>query len=147
MLKLGHSTNWTWWLDGRVYPLSRTCLTSRTSVLWSKRFFGGVQAFLSECIELPIAVFVTTADFESSPHRATEDDVYGEYFIPKGTVVIANLWELNHDPDTYGLDCHEFNPARYLDEKGQLITGPRGTKEDGHFSFGMFMCICLALRR
>lgn len=26
------------------------------------------------------------------PHRTTEDDVYKGYFIPKGSVVIANQW-------------------------------------------------------
>lgn len=26
------------------------------------------------------------------PHVSNEDDVYNGYFIPKGTIVIANLW-------------------------------------------------------
>ena len=26
------------------------------------------------------------------PHRLMEDDVYGEYFIPKGTIVMGNAW-------------------------------------------------------
>ena len=26
------------------------------------------------------------------PHRVTEDDVYEGYFIPKGSLVLANLW-------------------------------------------------------
>lgn len=28
------------------------------------------------------------------PHRTTEDDVFEGYFIPKGTVVIANQWSV-----------------------------------------------------
>lgn len=27
-----------------------------------------------------------------APHRLTEDDVYKGYFIPKGTIIIANQW-------------------------------------------------------
>ena len=26
------------------------------------------------------------------PHRLMEDDVYNGYFIPKGTVILANVW-------------------------------------------------------
>lgn len=28
------------------------------------------------------------------PHRVMEDDVYENYFIPKGTRVVANIWYL-----------------------------------------------------
>lgn len=28
------------------------------------------------------------------PHRAKQDDVYNGYFIPEGTVVIANIWSV-----------------------------------------------------
>ncbi|VDB97880.1 unnamed protein product [Peniophora sp. CBMAI 1063] len=76
-------------------------------------------------------------------HVSNEDDVYEGYFLPKGISVIANVWELNHDPETYGPDSYEFNPARYLDEKDQLISGPPGTKDDGHFSFGFGRRVCI----
>ncbi|VDB97878.1 unnamed protein product [Peniophora sp. CBMAI 1063] len=76
-------------------------------------------------------------------HRSSADDVYDGYFIPKGTMIIANVWELNRDPETYGPDSYQFNPARYLDEKGRLISGPPGTKEDGHFAFGFGRRVCL----
>ena len=65
-----------------------------------------------------------------------EDDFYEGYFIPKGAIVIANIWELNRDPELFGADPHSFNPARYLDDKGQLLPDPPGTKDDGHFTFG-----------
>lgn len=28
------------------------------------------------------------------PHRVMEDDIYENYFIPKGTRVVANIWYL-----------------------------------------------------
>ncbi|KAJ3514436.1 hypothetical protein NLJ89_g2382 [Agrocybe chaxingu] len=49
-----------------------------------------------------------------------EDDWYEGYFLEKGSTVIANVWAINRDPDTYGPDAEVFNPGRYLDEKGQL---------------------------
>ena len=66
-------------------------------------------------------------------HR--QDSWYEGYFIPKGTIVIPNVWELNLDPDLFGADAQCFNPSRYLDNKGQLTSGPPGTKDEGHFSF------------
>ncbi|KZV67292.1 cytochrome P450 [Peniophora sp. CONT] len=76
------------------------------------------------------------------PRRSTEGDVYEGYFIPKGTVVIVNVWELSRDPEIYGPDAHDFNPARYLDETGQLTSGPPGTKDDGHVAFGFGRRVC-----
>jgi cytochrome P450 len=28
------------------------------------------------------------------PHASTEDDTWGEYFIPKGSLLIANIWSV-----------------------------------------------------
>ena len=71
-----------------------------------------------------------------SPHRSIEDDFYEGHFIPKGTIVIANVWELNRDPEVYGADARHFNPARHLDEKGEVMPGPVDSKEESHFTFG-----------
>ncbi|KAJ3758757.1 cytochrome P450 [Lentinula raphanica] len=50
----------------------------------------------------------------ASPHRLTTevDDVYREWTIPKGSVVIANSWGVMHDPEVYP-NPFEFNPERY----------------------------------
>lgn len=42
------------------------------------------------------------------------------YTIPKGTVVLANLWSVHRDPTEWDdPDC--FDPTRFLDEKGTLL--------------------------
>ncbi|KAI0284840.1 cytochrome P450 [Russula brevipes] len=70
------------------------------------------------------------------PHQSTEDDWYEGMFIPKGTICLANVWHINHDPETYGENAAHFEPARYLDANGDLVPGPSGTKEEGHVSYG-----------
>ncbi|KAH9021877.1 cytochrome P450 [Lactarius hengduanensis] len=57
------------------------------------------------------------------PHSLTDDDFYKGYFIPKGSVVIANAWAVLHDPGLYP-DPEAFNPDRFLDEDGTFCDDP-----------------------
>ncbi|KAF8884012.1 cytochrome P450 [Infundibulicybe gibba] len=77
------------------------------------------------------------------PHRSIEDDWYQGYFIPKGSICVVNVWSLNRDPEIYGPDAAHFNPARHLDEKGQIGPGPVDTKEEGHATYGFGRRICV----
>ncbi|GJJ15722.1 hypothetical protein Clacol_010000 [Clathrus columnatus] len=49
------------------------------------------------------------------PHSLDADDVIGEYFIPKGTIVFGNSWSLLRSKSVYGDDADEFKPERFLD--------------------------------
>nr|BAK09449.1 cytochrome P450 [Postia placenta] len=77
------------------------------------------------------------------PHAAVQDDIYEGYFIPKGTICLANIWAMNRDPDIYGPDAHLFRPDRHLDEKGQLKASPADTKDEGHVSYGFGRRLCV----
>ncbi|KZV76252.1 cytochrome P450 [Peniophora sp. CONT] len=70
------------------------------------------------------------------PHTSDEDDWYEGMFIPKGTILLANLISCNRDPAVYGEDAHVFKPERHLDEQDQLKPAPTATKNHGHVSFG-----------
>ncbi|RDX52873.1 cytochrome P450 [Lentinus brumalis] len=76
-------------------------------------------------------------------HRSTEDDVYKGYFIPKGTICIANIWAINRDPDLWGPDADEFKPERHIGLDGKLAPSPPDTKGEGHVSFGFGRRICV----
>ena len=77
------------------------------------------------------------------PHCTTEDDWYEGYFIPSGSVILPNVWQMNRDPEIYGADAAEFNPARHLDERGRLAPAPVHTKEESHVSYGFGRRICI----
>ncbi|KAJ7310003.1 cytochrome P450 [Mycena albidolilacea] len=77
------------------------------------------------------------------PHRLSEDDWYEGFLIPKDSVIIPNIWGMNHDPAIYGVDVEIFRPERYLSESGELKPPPKDTKQEGHCSYGFGKRICV----
>lgn len=67
------------------------------------------------------------------PHASREDDTYNGYFIPKGTMVIPNVWQISRDPNVYE-DPSTFNPDRFINDPN--IRDPR----DFIFGFGRRAC-------
>ncbi|OCH84102.1 cytochrome P450 [Obba rivulosa] len=64
------------------------------------------------------------------PHVSTSDDVYDEYYIPAGSVVIGNSWAIMHNSEVYP-EPMKFTPERYLPpHKEGLNPDPRA------FAFG-----------
>ncbi|GJE84890.1 cytochrome P450 [Phanerochaete sordida] len=47
------------------------------------------------------------------PHVSTADDAYRGYFLPKGAVLIANIWHILRDPAAYAQPLR-FMPERFL---------------------------------
>ncbi|KAJ3721438.1 cytochrome P450 [Lentinula guzmanii] len=48
------------------------------------------------------------------PHKSDEEDTYQGYYIPKGSIVIPNVWAMLRDERTYGPTAHTFDPKRWL---------------------------------
>jgi cytochrome P450 len=96
-----------------------------------------IRAMVKELLRWrPIVPLIT-------PHRSTEDDWYEGMFLPKGTICIANAWHMNRDPDIFGKNTEDFDPARYLDTHGEMAPGISELKKDGHFSYGFGSRICV----
>ncbi|KAF5315354.1 hypothetical protein D9619_007133 [Psilocybe cf. subviscida] len=68
-------------------------------------------------------------------HSITDDDVLKGYQIPKGSVIIANLWALSRDEKRY-TDPEAFNPERYFDKDGNL------NDDDSNYLFGFGRRVC-----
>ncbi|KAI0723015.1 cytochrome P450 [Earliella scabrosa] len=70
------------------------------------------------------------------PHLLIEDDVHEGYYIPKGTLVMVNIWNILHDPQAYR-DPMTFNPDRYIaTPEREAERDPR----DFAFGFGRRKC-------
>jgi cytochrome P450 len=67
------------------------------------------------------------------PHRLTAEDTHAGHRIPAGSVVIANIWAMTHDPNTYA-DPLVFRPERFLGAT------PERDPRELVFGFGRRVC-------
>ncbi|XHF99537.1 hypothetical protein AWENTII_003037 [Aspergillus wentii] len=67
------------------------------------------------------------------PHTSTADDTYRGYHIPKGSMVLVNIWALLHDPAVYH-DPMDFKPERFL--------GSTPEPDPHNISFGYGRRVC-----
>lgn len=91
-----------------------------------------VEALFNECLRYSVGVPLAL------PHRLMEDDIYEGMFIPKGTLVFANIWNISRD-ETVFKDPHLFNPERYLEPVDDEMAKRRDPKT---FTFGFGRRIC-----
>ncbi|KAF9484052.1 cytochrome P450 [Pholiota conissans] len=67
------------------------------------------------------------------PHRVMEDNIFNGFFIPKGALVIPNIWGMTHDPNVYP-NPTAFQPERFLGSK------PAPDPKLMTFGFGRRIC-------
>lgn len=69
------------------------------------------------------------------PHMTTTSDIFEGMYIPKGAIILTNLWAMAHDESRFP-DPLIFNPVRHLTPSGDLA---EGTATDP-FGFGRRYC-------
>ncbi|XP_072446724.1 cytochrome P450 2U1-like [Chiloscyllium punctatum] len=70
------------------------------------------------------------------PHMASETVDFKDYTIPKGSMVVANLWSVHRDPSMWE-HPDEFNPSRFLSADGNIV------KNEAFMPFGIGKRICM----
>ncbi|XP_034814865.1 cytochrome P450 2U1 isoform X5 [Pan paniscus] len=70
------------------------------------------------------------------PHMTSENTVLQGYTIPKGTLILPNLWSVHRDPAIWEKP-EDFYPNRFLDDQGQLI------KKETFIPFGIGKRVCM----
>ncbi|KAF9463391.1 cytochrome P450 [Collybia nuda] len=78
------------------------------------------------------------------PRCAAENDFYEGYHIPRGAIVVPNVWAMNRDPDLYP-DYDEFRPGRFLNDSGGINQVFSDLAPLGHVTFGFGKRICSGL--
>uniref|UniRef100_A0A3B5LN26 Cytochrome P450 family 2 subfamily U member 1 n=1 Tax=Xiphophorus couchianus TaxID=32473 RepID=A0A3B5LN26_9TELE len=72
----------------------------------------------------------------SIPHMASETTVFRGFTIPKGTVIMPNLYSVHRDPSVWD-DPDAFNPTRFLDGEGKLL------RRESFIPFGIGRRVCM----
>ncbi|KAI9248836.1 cytochrome P450 [Phascolomyces articulosus] len=76
------------------------------------------------------------------PHESTKDIVCQGYFIPKGSVLLANTYSISMDPELYP-DPEKFIPDRYLnDSRPFSVSVNSKIDERDQFMFGWGRRLC-----
>ncbi len=73
-------------------------------------------------------------------HYSGDDTTIAGYNVPKGCLVVSNLWSIHHDPEVWDKP-DEFNPERFLDKDGVV----QERDELIPFSIGMFVVVVVCL--
>ncbi|KAL4789294.1 cytochrome P450 [Aspergillus venezuelensis] len=70
------------------------------------------------------------------PHMCTQDDIYEGSRIPRGAIVMANIWAFTHDAKVYP-NPEVFDPDRFLS-----FTGKEPQPDPHNLTFGFGRRIC-----
>lgn len=70
------------------------------------------------------------------PHYTTDSDVYNDHYIPKGAIVMGNIWAMSKDEVKYP-NPYDFKPERFFVADGQL----NDDTVDFPFGFGRRVCV------
>ncbi|KAK1232741.1 hypothetical protein PQX77_004139 [Marasmius sp. AFHP31] len=68
-----------------------------------------------------------------APREVTEDDIFHSHVVPKGAIVMPNIWGICHDENTYP-NPMEFDPSRFL--------GPSPQPDPREIIFGFGRRVC-----
>lgn len=89
-----------------------------------------LHAFLAECTRWRP---VSSGGFA---HRSVADIIYGDYVVPKGTIVTGNHWAIHRDESYYGPDVDSLVIDRWLTPEG----GFKSSMKSYQYGFGRRIC-------
>ncbi|XP_042557826.1 cytochrome P450 2U1 [Dipodomys spectabilis] len=110
--------------------IERVIGSDRAPSLTDKTHMPYTEATIMEVQRLTVVVPLAI------PHMTSEKTVLQGYTIPKGTMVLPNLWSIHRDPAIWEKP-DDFYPNRFLDDQGQLI------KKETFIPFGIGKRVCM----
>ncbi|KAF8628133.1 hypothetical protein AX15_004069 [Amanita polypyramis BW_CC] len=93
--------------------IDRVVGTERLPTFKDRASLPYVEALLREMLRWRLVLPLGIA------HCTVDDDVYNGFYIPKGSIVLANCWGLTRDETKYP-DPESFKPERFLNPDGTL---------------------------
>ncbi|KAG2036259.1 cytochrome P450 [Suillus americanus] len=104
--------------------------TSRLPTFEDRSSLQYIDAILRETLRwhpiLPLSV----------SHASVDSDVYEGYYIPKGAIIVPNVWAMSQNEQKYP-NPSQFSPERFLNADGNL----NNDTVDMAFGFGRRICV------
>ncbi|ODM90310.1 Farnesoate epoxidase [Orchesella cincta] len=94
--------------------IDRVIGKERTPSLLDRQNMPYYEAVLQESLRLSAMVWM------SIPHELMEDIEFEGYSLPKGLILLPNLYYMHHDPEIWG-DPQNFRPERFIGDDGKFI--------------------------
>jgi cytochrome P450 len=108
----------------------------------SKNFIDGLQLEISVSFTRP-NIYHHAKSQTGVPHATTEDIIFRELSLPKGTILFPNLTSLSRDKDRY-IDPELFEPRRHigddLDASASALHSDWMQRDHFHYGFGRRLC-------
>ncbi|KAG1869504.1 cytochrome P450 [Suillus subluteus] len=124
-------------IDAVVGPDRLPSFADRDSLPYTEAL---VKEVFRWSVVAPIGMWISFIAFFNcravSPIASPRTISYDGYHIPKGSLVIPNIWFMLNDPRTYG-NPSQFNPERFLDNNGK---DPELEPRTICFGFGRRIC-------
>ncbi|TCD61531.1 hypothetical protein EIP91_008275 [Steccherinum ochraceum] len=73
------------------------------------------------------------------PHVNSVEDEYEGYHIPKGTLLVPNVWAIQHNPEEFP-EPYSFIPERYMNKDGGIDQDADERVQAVAFGFGRRVC-------
>ncbi|KAG1878399.1 cytochrome P450 [Suillus tomentosus] len=117
-------------IDAVVGPYRLPSFADRASLPY-------VEALTKEVLRWNIVISSIDQQCSMSVDRSTiQDDIHDGYYIPKGSLIIINVWSMLNDPQTHA-NPSGFNPERFLAKDGKE---PERDPRTVCFGFGRRLC-------
>ncbi|PHZ11667.1 cytochrome P450 [Rhizopus microsporus ATCC 52813] len=81
------------------------------------------------------------------PHATSTDDTYKSWHIPKGTIIVMNLFAIHHDPIRYP-DPYQFKPERHIQFVKDTLDDRKlsqSVEDRPHLSFSTGRRVCVGI--
>ncbi|XP_072033283.1 cytochrome P450 2J4-like [Amphiura filiformis] len=111
---------------GILYLLTNPDIQSRVQVELDSVVGRNRFPRISDKVNLPYTRAVIQEVFRiASPvplavlHKVNEDTTIGPYNVPKGAIVVPNIWAIHHDSEVWK-DPDEFRPERFINSRNKV---------------------------
>ena len=98
----------------------------------------------SKCHYVEATILEVLRNTEIAPllflHKAMQDTTLDVYHIPKGTMILTNVWKMHHD-SAFWEEPFDYRPERFLNEEGHLVS-PEHVRRRHVLAFGAGTRVC-----